>query len=90
MAPSSILRNHPYATRSSRPAIFRFTQPGNAFGAHGFGLTNGRPSFFSFHGFVMEHAAHTGPQTNDSIGRRTIPHLRWWIGGILFASTVIN
>ena len=22
--------------------------------------------------------------------RRTIPHLRWWIGGILFASTVIN
>jgi len=38
----------------------------------------------------MEHAAHTGPQTNDSIGRRTIPHLRWWIGGILFASTVIN
>lgn len=23
-------------------------------------------------------------------GARTIPHLRWWIGGLLFASTVIN
>ena len=23
-------------------------------------------------------------------GRRSIPSLRWWIGGILFASTVIN
>jgi MFS transporter, ACS family, aldohexuronate transporter len=22
--------------------------------------------------------------------RRTIPHLRWWIGGLLFASTIIN
>jgi len=26
----------------------------------------------------------------DSRGRRVIPSLRWWIGGILFASTVIN
>ena len=26
----------------------------------------------------------------DSRGRRAIPSLRWWIGGILFASTVIN
>jgi MFS transporter, ACS family, hexuronate transporter len=26
----------------------------------------------------------------DSGGRRAIPSLRWWIGGILFASTVIN
>ena len=23
-------------------------------------------------------------------GRRPIKHLRWWIGGLLFASTVIN
>ena len=27
---------------------------------------------------------------SHSIGRRTISSLRWWIGGILFASTVIN
>src|SRR6204780_4539512 len=26
----------------------------------------------------------------SSDGRRTIPSLRWWIGGLLFASTVIN
>ncbi len=26
----------------------------------------------------------------NSSGRRAIPSLRWWIGGILFASTVIN
>src|SRR5215471_9838642 len=25
-----------------------------------------------------------------SSGSRAIPHLRWWIGGLLFASTVIN
>jgi len=25
-----------------------------------------------------------------SVGRRPIKHLRWWIGGLLFASTVIN
>jgi len=25
-----------------------------------------------------------------SAGQRVIPSLRWWIGGILFASTVIN
>ena len=31
---------------------------------------------------LSEHAA--------SPGRHTIPNLRWWIGGILFASTVIN
>src|SRR4029453_9654224 len=24
------------------------------------------------------------------ISKRPIPHLRWWIGGLLFASTVIN
>ena len=29
-------------------------------------------------------------QPSDSGGRRVIPHLRWWIGGILFASTLIN
>jgi MFS transporter, ACS family, hexuronate transporter len=32
--------------------------------------------------------------TPDSLGakavRRTLPWLRWWIGGLLFASTVIN
>src|SRR5580698_9272608 len=28
-------------------------------------------------------------QTRSSSGRR-IPHLRWWIGGLLFASTTIN
>jgi ACS family hexuronate transporter-like MFS transporter len=31
----------------------------------------------------------TGEPTTVS-GRRTIKHLRWWIGGLLFASTVIN
>jgi len=25
-----------------------------------------------------------------SLARRAIPSLRWWIGGILFASTAIN
>ena len=39
----------------------------------------------------MENAAYSRPVQNDSRGRRrSIPHLRWWIGGILFASTVIN
>jgi MFS family permease len=31
----------------------------------------------------------TGKQTTG-ISRRPIKHLRWWIGGLLFASTVIN
>ena len=31
----------------------------------------------------------TAAQTNGT-GRRPIKHLRWWIGGLLFASTVIN
>ena len=38
----------------------------------------------------MVHAAHSGQPPQDSGRRRTIPHLRWWIGGLLFASTVIN
>jgi ACS family hexuronate transporter-like MFS transporter len=38
----------------------------------------------------MEHPAHSGQPLHDSGGRRTIRHLRWWIGGLLFASTVIN
>src|SRR5713101_3636838 len=38
----------------------------------------------------MEIAAHTGSTPSDFHGRRPIPSLRWWIGGILFASTVIN
>jgi MFS transporter, ACS family, hexuronate transporter len=38
----------------------------------------------------MENAAQTGPAQSDPGGRRVIPSLRWWIGGILFASTVIN
>jgi MFS transporter, ACS family, hexuronate transporter len=38
----------------------------------------------------MDHAAYSGPQRSDSGGHRTIPQLRWWIGGILFFSTVIN
>jgi ACS family hexuronate transporter-like MFS transporter len=38
----------------------------------------------------MENAAQTGPTQSDSGGRRAIRSLRWWIGGILFASTVIN
>jgi MFS transporter, ACS family, hexuronate transporter len=35
----------------------------------------------------------THPQasaTETTSGNRTIPSLRWWIGAILFASTVIN
>ncbi len=38
----------------------------------------------------MENAAQTGFTQPDSGARRAIPSLRWWIGGILFASTVIN
>jgi len=38
----------------------------------------------------MEHSAHSGQPPQDSGRRRTIPRLRWWIGGLLFASTVIN
>ena len=30
------------------------------------------------------------PRPGTSNAPRTIPHLRWWIGGLLFASTVIN
>jgi len=30
------------------------------------------------------------PRQPAAAGRRPIPHLRWWIGGLLFASTVIN
>src|SRR5713101_9051112 len=38
----------------------------------------------------METAARTGSTLSDFHRRRPIPSLRWWIGGILFASTVIN
>src|SRR6266849_5389062 len=38
----------------------------------------------------MEIDAHTGSTPSDFHGRRPLPSLRWWIGGILFASTVIN
>jgi ACS family hexuronate transporter-like MFS transporter len=38
----------------------------------------------------MDNAAHSGPGPGASGRRRIIPSLRWWIGGILFASTVIN
>src|SRR6266851_3570588 len=38
----------------------------------------------------METAAHTGSTPSDFHRRRPLPSLRWWIGGILFASTVIN
>src|SRR5260370_38094588 len=38
----------------------------------------------------METAARTGSTPSDFHRRRPIPSLRWWIGGILFASTVIN
>src|SRR5690349_7403246 len=31
-----------------------------------------------------------GPHAPAAGNRRTIPRLRWWIGGLLFASTVIN
>lgn len=36
----------------------------------------------------MEGSAPAG--SGNLCGRRVIPSLRWWIGGILFASTVIN
>ncbi len=39
---------------------------------------------------VMETAAHTGWTPSEFRGLRPLPSLRWWIGGILFASTVIN
>ena len=38
----------------------------------------------------MGSAAHGGSGALDTRGKRAIPSLRWWIGGILFASTVIN
>jgi len=38
----------------------------------------------------MQHAAQSDEQPNPSGGRRTISHLRWWIGALLFASTAIN
>jgi MFS transporter, ACS family, hexuronate transporter len=38
----------------------------------------------------MDSAAQTGSGLTEPSGRRTIRALRWWIGGILFASTVIN
>lgn len=31
-----------------------------------------------------------GEAPTGAAGRRPIPHLRWWIGGLLFLSTVIN
>src|SRR5258708_8129838 len=38
----------------------------------------------------METAARTGSTHSDFHRRKPIPSLRWWIGGVLFASTVIN
>jgi len=38
----------------------------------------------------MQGASQTDPVEQDSRRRRPIHRLRWWIGGILFASTVIN
>jgi hypothetical protein len=31
-----------------------------------------------------------GVQENFTAVRRAIPHLRWWIAAVLFASTIIN
>ena len=38
----------------------------------------------------MESAAQTSSTPPVSAGQRAIPSLRWWIGGVLFASTVIK
>jgi len=38
----------------------------------------------------MQRASQTGSAKQDSGPRHPISRLRWWIGGILFASTVIN
>jgi len=38
----------------------------------------------------MQSASQTGSVEQDSGRRRPISRLRWWIGGILFAPTVIN
>ncbi|MGA2811505.1 MAG: MFS transporter [Candidatus Acidiferrum sp.] len=38
----------------------------------------------------MPGASGTERPGDNSAARRTIPSLRWWIGGLLFASTVIN
>src|SRR5579863_1061142 len=38
----------------------------------------------------MQQSTHSGEQHNSPTGRRTIPRLRWWIGALLFASTLIN
>src|SRR5215468_11736658 len=32
----------------------------------------------------------SAPSQNFTSGSRYIPNLRWWIGGLLFTSTVIN
>lgn len=39
--------------------------------------------------FILKSTSPTAP-TSGVRTRKTIPNLRWWIGGILFASTVIN
>ena len=38
----------------------------------------------------MDLSAPTDSTRAESSRRRTIPSLRWWIGGLLFASTAIN
>src|SRR6202048_162523 len=38
----------------------------------------------------MESAAQTSSPPPVSAGQRAIPSLRWWIGGLLFLSTIIN
>jgi ACS family hexuronate transporter-like MFS transporter len=38
----------------------------------------------------MSTVSEPGPATSGAGGKRSIPSLRWWIGGLLFASTVIN
>src|SRR5256884_9470430 len=42
-----------------------------------------------WHGRWSERGAH-GMIGDDSPKQRPIPHLRWWIAALLFASTVIN
>src|ERR1041384_3103581 len=38
----------------------------------------------------MSTSSQLVPTDNPSSKSRYIPHLRWWIAGLLFASTVIN
>ena len=82
MAPASILRTHPNATVYLDVESAVIAESGAAERAGGEVAGDGE--------FLATQTVRHKQSTEMASARKPIPSLRWWIGGLLFASTVIN